>query len=120
MNKIICQTCFSRVRDGGINYCNLIENENGGNMEANLTECEHYLKKGTEPLWLCCMCGKNTYGGSLTIENGKYYCDSCYWKKEAKEKEEKDKIKYKRNIEKISCAMGCSLKKAEEVLKLID
>lgn len=103
----------------------MIENEDGGSIEANLTECEHYLKKGTEPKWLCCMCGKNTYGHSSISFSGKHYCESCYWKKEAKEKEakekeEKDKIKYKRNILKISRAMGCSLKKAEEVLKLID
>ena len=82
MKKLICSTCFHRVKYEKEYFCKLIENEGGGSIEANLTKCSHYLKKGTEPKWICCVCGKNTYGEALTMEGGKYYCQSCWWNKD--------------------------------------
>jgi len=86
MKKTICKTCFNHWRSDGEDWCKIIENEGGGSIPANKTECDHYLKKGTEPKWLCCKCGKNVFGGSATAENKKWYCSDCWWKKETKER----------------------------------
>jgi len=87
--KIICKTCFWYSRFQKQDWCRLIENEGGGSIKANQTECKFYLKKGTEPKWLCCMCKKNTYGESSTSTGGKHYCSSCWFEKERKEREDK-------------------------------
>ena len=86
MKKTICKTCFNHWRSDGEDWCKIIENEGGGSIPANKTECDHYLKKGTEPKWLCCKCGKNVFGEPATAENKKWYCSDCWWKKETKER----------------------------------
>lgn len=111
---IICKTCYFREKYENDFWCKIIENEGGGSIKANLTECEHYLKKGTEPKWSCVVCGKNTYGESSTSEGGKTYCSNCYWKMEGK----KYKQKIKDRNDEIIKIIG-DKKKADEVIKLI-
>lgn len=85
--KILCKTCFWRGRFRREDWCKLIENEGGGSIETNQIECKFYLKKGTEPKWICCVCKKNTYGEASTSFKRKHYCDSCWFKKERREGE---------------------------------
>ena len=115
-NKTICKTCFWRWRSkyDGKDYCGIIENGTGGSIEANLTKCNFYLKKGTEPKWPCAICGKNTYGGSAVGEDGKWYCYSCYCKKEREKAEKERAVK----IEKLKKLVG--EKKAKDIIKLFN
>lgn len=113
MKQIICKSCFFRWRFKRKDYCKLIETEHGGNIYANREKCDHYLKKGTEPKWLCSVCGENTYGDRSTSENGKHYCDDCWWKKEGREYKKKQALKLKKIAE-----ITGSRKKAKEIMKL--
>jgi len=115
-NKIICKTCFWKWTDAYYkeDYCGLIENEYGGNIEATETECKFYLKKGTEPKWPCAICGKNTYGRSAVGEGEKWYCSSCHWKKEREKAEKERAIK----IKKLNELVG--KKKAKDIIKLFN
>ena len=101
INPCICKTCFNRWRSEGEDWCKIIENKGGGSILANRTECKFYLKKGNEPKWLCCKCGKNTYGESSTREAGKIYCSNCYYKKEATERKIELAKKQKQMVEEI-------------------
>ena len=118
--KIICKTCYYRKYYGGKHWCSIIENESGGNIEANLTKCPHYLKKGTEPKWLCDVCGKNTFGHNAHGKDGKWYCDDCWWEKENKKWAKEKADKHKENVKKISQILGGDKEKAEKILKIIE
>lgn len=117
-NKIICKDCFYRDRYEKKDYCKIIEEEHGGNIEANRTECESYLKKGTEPKWLCCVCKINTYGERSTTENRKIYCDDCYWKKSMREDEKEARIAKNLKIEKLRKILNGDKKKIKQVMDL--
>jgi len=116
MKKIKCKTCFWRRKSeyDGKDYCYLIVDKTGRNIEANRTECDFYLKKGTEPKWLCSICGKNTFGETSISENGKQYCSDCYWK----EKEKERKRERAKKIKKLKELVG--KEKAEEIIKLFN
>jgi len=102
MKKPICKTCYFKWRFEDEDWCEIIENEGGGSIEAILSQCSHYLKKGNEPKWLCCACGHNTYGKEVVIENKKgkvirywvkWWCADCYHKAEKYAKEWNEKLK---------------------------
>ena len=121
MKKPICKTCFHRwyCKEDNENYCSLIENEHGGNIKADKTECEFYLKKGTEPKWLCCKCKKNTFGESSHSEDGKHYCVDCYFKKENKRYKEEQRIKKLENIKIVADILGGNTKTAKKIINAI-
>jgi hypothetical protein len=98
MKEIICKSCFFRDKK----WCKLIEDEYGGSIIANQTECPYYLKKGTEPKWLCWKCGTNTYGESATHEGGRIWCSDCYNKEQHKQFKAKEKARYLKNIKKVN------------------
>ena len=121
MKKPICKTCFHRwyCKEYNKNYCSLIENEHGGNIKADKTECDFYLKKGTEPKWLCSLCGKNTFGGRLISENGKHYCDDCYWKLEYQRHKADRRLKRLENIKIVADILGGNRKTAKKIINAI-
>lgn len=116
MSKIICKTCYFRERFEKDDWCKVIENEGGGNEKADRTKCSCYLKKGTELKWLCCECGKNTYGEASTSTEGKHWCSDCWGKKEAKEYKDKEKAKYLRNIKIVEDILGGDEKTAKRII----
>ena len=91
-----CKTCFWKWRFEKEDWCKTIEGVHGGSIRADRTKCELYLKKGTEPKELCCVCGKNTFGESATGEGGKWWCNPCRFKKEHKKSEKEKQAKYKK------------------------
>jgi len=116
MKKIICKTCYFRDRFEKEDWCKIIENEGGGSIEADQTECPYYLKKGTEPKWLCYKCGKNTYGGSSTSSEGKHWCSSCWCKKEAEEHIKRERIKRLEDTKKVEDILGGDEKTARIII----
>ncbi len=96
MKEIKCKSCFWRWREDKEDWCKIMEYEHGGSMKADRTECILYMKKGTEPKELCCVCGKNTFGESATGEGGKWFCTSCHFKMEHKKSEKEKQEKYKK------------------------
>ena len=113
---IICKTCFWKDRFEKQDWCKLIENEGGGSIKANQTQCEGYLRKGTEPKMLCSVCGKNTFGESSTSDNTGHYCSDCHWEIERREYRAKQKIKRLENIEIVRKIVG-SKKLAVKIIK---
>jgi len=77
-------------------------------------------RKGTEPHWLCCECGRNTYGESSTSEGGKRHCDDCWFAKQAKEWQKAEKKKEQENIKIVSKVLGGDIKKATLIIKSIN
>lgn len=116
--KILCKTCYFKDRFKGEDWCKIIENEGGGSIPAVENKCGYYLKKGTEPKWLCCKCGKNTYGESSTSTKGKHYCSDCWIKKEILERKQREAQKYREDIKKVAEVLG-DKKKAKEIVDLI-
>ncbi len=110
VKKIKCYNCFYRWRFQGKSYCDLIEDEYGGSVIANRLDCENYIKKGTEPRYLCAFCGKNTFGKSAIGEKGKWYCKDCY-KKMKMEKEAEEIKQIRQRITK---------EITEEIMKIIE
>jgi len=118
MSKILCKTCFHRWRADKKDWCGLIVKSDGSSFKANKTKCEHYLKKGTEPQWLCCICGKNTYGQSARGSGGKWYCEGCYWKKEEKEWKKQKVLRERQDIKKVAELVG-NKKLAKKIIETI-
>ena len=119
MTKPICKSCYFKCRFEKEDWCEIIENEHGGSIKANRTECHCYLKKGTEPKWLCCKCGKNTFGKAAYRESGKWWCNNCHYKEEARRWAREKAIKYKENLKKLSDILGGDKKKAEKIMELL-
>lgn len=119
MKKILCKTCYFQWHFEKRAWCSIIETESGGSIEANQVKCPHYLKRGTEPQWLCCKCGKNVFGHSATGEGGKWWCNSCYLKEETKRRVKEKAIQHRENLKKISDILGGDTKKAKQIMELL-
>ena len=121
--KILCKTCYWQYKDRDVEICSIIENKHGGSINADKTECDLYLKKGTEPKQPCVMCGDNTYGQHCTGDITGWYCLDCWIKKEAeRDKKEKQKklAKKQKAIEKILKQNLAIEKAVTKLIKLIE
>lgn len=126
MKKIICSNCFYRWHFDGDDYCKMIEKEHGGNIIADKTECLDYLKKGTEPKYPCFICKKNAFGEGFTMEEGKTYCQDCWYvkqieecKKEEVAKDKKQKAERNRKIKELRKILNGDKKKIKQITDLL-
>ena len=116
MTKPICDNCFYRWLYEGKAYCSLIEEEHGGNIKADRTECQLYLKKGTEPQWPCRVCGANTFSEAHSADYRGHICGNCEWNEKKAKDEQEAKENRRQNIKKVTEILGGDKETAEKIV----